>query len=297
MRQYYGKLGLDPERDYTPEEVKKAWRGKCKEHHPDVGGDHDEFLAITHCYKMLTDPSYREEEKSKEKSEKADLNIRLQVPVTFENGFFGKRFTITFNRNTIKEDGKVVPVEEGEELDMVTLTLTVPMGTSQQHEFFIHGKGLKRADSDEVGDVFVMAMPQQHQRFKIREQNVITQEMIQLDTMLKGGDVEIQTMYGLKTLKVPPATQPGQELFVKNCGVGERGKHIVVVMPKYPTKEELKGDVAWKGLDINWKNHEEEEDPDKETLDDFERLRTKTGFTFQDETTSSSRGGFNPFGL
>lgn len=46
-------LGLKPGQDYSPEEIKKAYRRRAKETHPDTGGNAQEFMAVRAAYKTL----------------------------------------------------------------------------------------------------------------------------------------------------------------------------------------------------------------------------------------------------
>ncbi|MFO7961972.1 MAG: molecular chaperone DnaJ [Nitriliruptoraceae bacterium] len=50
---------LDITRDAGEDEVKRAYRRKAREHHPDAGGDEESFKAITHAYQVLSDPTKR----------------------------------------------------------------------------------------------------------------------------------------------------------------------------------------------------------------------------------------------
>lgn len=58
MKDFYELLGLA--RTATPDEIKKAYRKKAKEHHPDAGGDEKTFKAIQHAYDILSDHEKRE---------------------------------------------------------------------------------------------------------------------------------------------------------------------------------------------------------------------------------------------
>lgn len=49
----YKVLGLT--KTATPGEIKKGYRTKAKEHHPDVGGDEEVFKDISYAYEVLTD--------------------------------------------------------------------------------------------------------------------------------------------------------------------------------------------------------------------------------------------------
>ena len=50
---------LDLSRDASAEEIKRAYRRKAREHHPDAGGDEEQFKQITHAYQVLSDVEKR----------------------------------------------------------------------------------------------------------------------------------------------------------------------------------------------------------------------------------------------
>jgi len=50
---------LDIPRDAPDDEVKRAYRRKAREHHPDAGGDAETFKSVTHAYQVLSDPQAR----------------------------------------------------------------------------------------------------------------------------------------------------------------------------------------------------------------------------------------------
>ena len=54
---YYEILGVS--KDATNEQIKKAYRKKALEHHPDRGGDQDEFKKVNEAYQTLGDPQKR----------------------------------------------------------------------------------------------------------------------------------------------------------------------------------------------------------------------------------------------
>lgn len=46
-------LGLKPGRDYSPDEIKKAYRRKVMKVHPDAGGSQVDFIAVQDAYEWL----------------------------------------------------------------------------------------------------------------------------------------------------------------------------------------------------------------------------------------------------
>jgi molecular chaperone DnaJ len=57
MADLYGVLGLAP--DAATDDIKRAYRRKAREHHPDAGGDAERFKEVTHAYEVLSDPDRR----------------------------------------------------------------------------------------------------------------------------------------------------------------------------------------------------------------------------------------------
>ena len=53
----YDDLGVA--HDATADEIKKAYKGKAKESHPDVGGDTESMALITRAYSILSNPDKR----------------------------------------------------------------------------------------------------------------------------------------------------------------------------------------------------------------------------------------------
>ena len=47
-------LGLKSGQEYSPEEIKKAYRRRAKETHPDAGGNAQEFMAVRAAWKALS---------------------------------------------------------------------------------------------------------------------------------------------------------------------------------------------------------------------------------------------------
>lgn len=53
----YTVLGVA--RTASPDEIKKAYRRRARESHPDAGGDEEEFKRVTHAHQVLSDPDRR----------------------------------------------------------------------------------------------------------------------------------------------------------------------------------------------------------------------------------------------
>lgn len=262
LTKFFLILGFSSDESPSREDLKKRWKDLCRKHHPDVGGKEEDFLKITHAYDMITDPSYRdkcftEEIRRSQHNAAGDLNIRIQVPITFEDAFFGKDMVVSFNR--LEMDPMLKPIIK-EEMDVVAVPLSVPPGSVTGFNTIVSGMGHKV--SDVYGDLHVAVMVLKHATFTPAGQDIISTERVPLDILLKGGKVEVQTMWGMKTLRIPPATAPGSRLPIRGAGVMRVGNHIAVIDVAFPSREDLKKD-KWDGFKIDWDVVEKEDEEER----------------------------------
>lgn len=57
-KNHYDALGVA--QDATPDQIKRAYRSKARTHHPDKGGDAQEFASAAAAYDVLSDPQRRQ---------------------------------------------------------------------------------------------------------------------------------------------------------------------------------------------------------------------------------------------
>lgn len=268
------ELGLSTEDVQDLKKVRKKYHEKAKKHHPDAGGDPKKFRLVHHSYKLLTDPSYRDT-CEKDEGMEMNLNANVNIAISFSRAFFGDKFSMTANVMHVDELGKPVTIKEDEDvhLNIDVIRLTIKPGTKSGDRVTIKGKGLQCREAK--GDLIVSFNVEPHTRFQLRNLDIFTTEKIPLDLMLTGGEFDVLTMWGIKTIMIPPGTIPNDELSLPNCGVEKRGKHIIQVHPLFPTKEELKQKNTWQKLGINW-----EDDVDNELTkneEEWQKLFEKLG--------------------
>lgn len=263
MNEYHEILGVTAES--SPEEIRRAWRRLCLKHHPDVGGDEQEFLKITHAYKMLTDPSYA---RRQSKQPVKDLTFRVQLVVPFVDAFYGTKMVVSYNQITVDDD--LNPLPTGDEIQPVTITFDLPAGSTQGFRYERKNRGLKYRN--EIGKVLVQVNCQKHPKYSVQGLDVNTEIEVPLEHFLKGGEHVVDTLWGHRTIWIPPGTIPGSKIRVVGCGVEQRGHQYCTIKPIYPDEKELKQD-KWKGLGINWQKAEDHNKQDEELFKKFEELK------------------------
>ena len=269
-KQFIKDLELDPVANLSPEALKKQWRTLCQKYHPDhEGGDRAKFDSIMHAYKMLTDPSYQYEESERTRGHQGDLDVVIQIPISFDAAFFGRSMTVSFGRNELSLDGKLMVDQEKQEI--ITLVTDLPAGSLTGHVKKFYGKGLKCGDT--FGDVEVNFRPAKHPRFESNGVDIVAIENVPLEFMLTGGDMDFMTMYGMKTARIPAGSRPGERVAIPKCGVQQIGNHVVVLSPIFPSKEDLKRGT-WRNLNIDWDAEKKRQDEDSQEAE-YERTFRK----------------------
>jgi molecular chaperone DnaJ len=109
-----------------------------------------------------------------------------------------------------------------------TLSVKVPAGVDEGDQIRLAGEGEAGENSGPPGDLFVQIQLKPHPLFK-REQNDLYCEMpVSYATAVLGGDLEVPTLDGRASIKIPPGTQ-SEKLFrlrgkgVRNVRNGQTG--------------------------------------------------------------------------
>lgn len=240
---YLRELELtNPYLSYSPQQIKKQYFSLAKKYHPDYGGSEEEFRRIYHAYKMLTDPHYQYERDDTP----VNLNVMLNIAITFEQAFFGDNLTIATNPIILNDNKEQDPSGKDLFLDIEVMKISVPQGTLDGDTVCVKNKGLTYRNKR--GDVIVTLRVKRHPFFTMKGPHVVSLESVPLDIMLRGGSIDVSTMYGLKKLDIPQGARPNTEIQMKNLGVGEVGSHIAIIQPIYPSKEDLRSKKEWKSF-------------------------------------------------
>lgn len=260
-------LGLKP--DAKVPDIKKAWRQRAADTHPDHGGKAEDFRNVTHAYKMLTDESYRRKEQaSKNARTQQNLSLNLKAHIDWIDSFFGRKVTLSWNITELDDNDKVIE-KEHQLIDMVTVEIQ-PGFTGG--EFHFQGRGLKKGSL--MGDLYLNVLVAQDKRYSYLDgEHILCTEAVPLSMLLTGGKLDVETPWGSRILTIKPGTMPGTRIPIKRAGLNERGNLFVAVNAKFPGEQELKS-KDYQGLKIEWDISEEEylSDDEKKLMDDFIRF-------------------------
>jgi molecular chaperone DnaJ len=166
-------------------------------------------------------------------------NGRGEVRVS--QGFFSIQQTCPQCHGT----GKVVPEPcptcngAGRLKKHKTLSVKIPAGVDQDDRIRLTGEGEAGLNGGPTGDLYVVVNLRPHPMFTREGADLHCEMPISFGTAALGGELEIPTLDGHASIKVPPETQSGQVFRLKNKGirpvrgsvVGDLYCHVVVETP------------------------------------------------------------------
>ena len=127
------------------------------------------------------------------------------------------------------------------------LTVKIPKGVEEGMALRIPGKGMPSPEAGGItGDLFVVVRTKRDPRFERDGANLLRRETIPLTDAVLGATLQVPTLEGSVSVTIPPGTQPGAILRLKEKGLPEfgGGRHgemylrIEVQIPEQLSREE-----------------------------------------------------------
>jgi len=118
--------------------------------------------------------------------------------------------------------------------------VTIPRGIGDGQKLRLAGLGQPGAGEGPPGDLILEVRVGSHPRFRRQGLNVSSTVRIDMVDAALGTTMDVQTMGGLVSVKVPPGVQPGQKLRLRGRGLegadGRRGDHFVQIEVEIPRR-------------------------------------------------------------
>ena len=135
-----------------------------------------------------------------------DLDISTAMTISLEESVKGgeRQFSLKGERGT------------------ESISVKIPAGVSDGSKLRLAGKG--RQYGRQRGNLYIKIDVAPHPYIKREGDNLIMKMDIDVSTALLGGSVEIQTLDGQRSVKVPPGARSGQKIRIKGAGA-KRMKH------------------------------------------------------------------------
>ena len=257
-KDYYKILGV--ERAASEDEIKKAYRKLARKYHPDVSKEanaKEKFQEVAEAYETLRDKEKRAAYDSlgsgfrpgqdfrpppdwfdrfgsgrQEDLRDIDLSDLFEQMGIFgraagRRGGFGRNVPIpgedyeTPVRITLEEAAR--GTERSLALDGQTLTARIPKGAADGQRLRLRGKGGAGANGGPAGDLYLAIVLEPHALYRARGHDLEIEVPIAPWEAALGAEVEVPTLEGRVTMKVPAGSKGGQKMRLAGKGLPKPG--------------------------------------------------------------------------
>lgn len=161
-------------------------------------------------------------------------DVQTRVTLSFEEAIAGiEKKNIAYDKITRKEDGSV-------DRERKDFKMKIPAGIHDGAVIRLRGYGESIPDGTD-GDLLVEVRVKAHKKFTREGDLILSTEAISMIDAALGTEIDVETVDGTKTLKIPSGTQPGTDFRLRGHGVphmrgGRRGDHIIQLKIEVPKK-------------------------------------------------------------
>jgi DnaJ-class molecular chaperone len=151
-------------------------------------------------------------------------DVSYALPIGFLDAALGAARTITLS------DGK-------------TLKVTIPEGAEDRQMLRLKGQGMPGFGGGPPGDAYVELHVEPHRYFHRKDDNVYLEIPVTLKEAALGGRIEVPTISGPVTVKVPKGSNAGTTLRLREKGIrnrrtGQRGHQVITLKVVLPAAED-----------------------------------------------------------
>jgi len=189
-------------------------------------------------------------------------DIEGDIMVTLEEATRGSLRSISIQRNVVCQtcggSGQVKGRRcgtcggTGQEQRAETVQVKIPAGVGEGQKLRLAGRGEAGSSGGGAGDLFLRVRLARHPDFEVEGHNLVyLAELAPWEAVL-GASVDVPTLGGKVSIRIPPGTQTGQKLRVRGRGLPDRnggnGDLIVVAQIEVPSKVSDNEKKLWEQL-------------------------------------------------
>ena len=249
-RDYYDVLGV--QRNASDDEIKRAFRRKAKQYHPDANPDNPtaeaRFKEINEAYEVLSDEERRSAYNRFGENWQHYQGFDGQNPFggggqvhtddmsdVFETIFGGgghrrrggSRAHAAFPRagNDIEQDITISLREAYEGTRLIInkggreITVQIPRGAAGGTKVRLAGEGHSGFNGGSAGNLYLVVNVADDAQFERNDDDLQVDVKVDVFTAMLGGEVEVPTMMRPLRMKIRPGTQTGQKLRLTGKGM------------------------------------------------------------------------------
>ncbi|MFV0438947.1 MAG: DnaJ C-terminal domain-containing protein [Desulfopila sp.] len=161
-------------------------------------------------------------------------DIRATLTITLEESFAGAKKAISLTR-AVEEDGQLRPRQS-------SLQVSIPKGILEGQQIRLEGQGDVAIRGGRRGDLFLEVVFAPHPLFTVKDRDVTMTLPVTPWEAALGAQLQVPTLGGTVTLKLPAGSQTGKRLRLKGKGLSTRDKSgdqyvVVAIHIPQPTDE------------------------------------------------------------
>jgi len=277
MKDYYEILGVD--KNATEQEIKKAFRKKAHQYHPDKkNGNEAKFKQVNEAYQVLSNPQKRkqydqfgsgfnQQTGSGQGFSGFDFDFDFGQAETGFSQFSGGAFDLgdifkdffnqAFKRGSdvgldIEIDFKEAILGTFREINVPQgkLNIEIPPGIESGQRVKVAGQGEPGQSGYAPGDLYVRIYVKEDPNFKRENNDIVYQQDISFTQAALGDKIKVPTLEGEQEVKIPPGIQNKGRIRLKGKGVPGKGDQIIEVNVKVPRRLSRKQKQILKELDL-----------------------------------------------
>jgi len=281
-KDYYKILGV--ERSASVKDIKQAYRRLARKHHPDVNpGDkasEEKFKEISEAYEVLSDKEKRAKYDQFGQYWQQAGQPGAGPPPGWERDFPGGGFDTTGSgfsdffemlfgqeragthgtrrRTWTPARGRDVEYEievsledafsgatKAFTIDGRRIEVKIPKGVKHGSRIRLAGQG-EPGPGSESGDLYLIVRLRRHPRFDVKDSDLYTDVPVPFTIAALGGEVEVGTLSGKVSMKIPAGTNGGQTFrlaaqgmpHLRGSGRGDLYARVKVTVPKTLSQRE-----------------------------------------------------------
>jgi DnaJ-class molecular chaperone len=276
-KDYYEILGVS--RTATEKDLKSAYRKLARKYHPDVNpGDKSaetKFKEVSEAFAVLSSPEKRAKydrggheafepgfnpfqgstidfedlglgnlsdifelfgggrgRRGAGRGPRRGEDLQLEMSLPFADAIHGTTVEVGIPRAVARASGRATVTEK--------VKTRIPPGIDDGERIRVPGKGNEGAGGGAAGDAYIVIRVEPHPLFKRDGNDLVCEVPIGVVKATLGGDLDVPTLEGRATIKIPPGTRGGQRFRLKGRGVAARAGHpagdlyaaVQIVTPK-----------------------------------------------------------------
>jgi len=243
----------------SPDELKKAFKAKAREYHPDRNPDdaaaEERFKEINEAYAVLSDPQkrreydqfgangFRQRYSRDDIFQSADFGDLGDILGGLGGDLFSRIFGAATGRGPRRgcgRKGRDIETEVTVTLDeilaggkrrlslqgprgIVSLDVTIPKGVIEDQKLRITGKGQPSPGGGPPGDLLIRVRIASHELFRMDGVDLAVPVDIPVTTLVLGGSVDVPIPGGgERSLKVEAGTRSGARIRIRGFGLPAR---------------------------------------------------------------------------